>query len=310
MISVIIPLYNKATSIARVLDCVLAQTYQDFEVVVVDDGSTDDGVAIVKSYTDSRIRLICRENAGVSAARNRGIAEAQGEYVAFLDADDEWASDYLRIQNILSSEFAECDVFATNYMMKYSNGDVTSAQIKKIRFAGEAGVLENYFEVASCSHPPLWTSAVMVRKSAIESVGGFPVGIKSGEDLLTWARLAIRYKIAYSRSTAATFVVDDNHHISKRPVRLHDDEDFVGDELVKLIECSTPKDRKWVKKYISLWYKMRVSVCLRMNEVSKTWYYGCKALHYNINNVKVYVMMLLVLLPSKCQEFIRRKYSK
>lgn len=310
MISIIIPLYNKAKSIAGVLDCVLSQTFQDFEVVVVDDGSTDEGAAVVAQYTDSRIRLVRQENAGVSAARNRGIGEARGEYVAFMDADDEWTDDYLSIQYGLSTEFPDCDVFATNYKMKYSNGDITPAQINKIRFVGDAGVLANYFEVASCSQPPLWTSAVMVRKRAIDSIGGFPVGIKSGEDLLTWARLAIRYKIAYSRSTAATFVVDDNHRVSKRPTRSHDDEDFVGDELVKLIDCSIPKDRKWVKKYISLWYKMRVSVCLRMGEISNTWYYGCKALHYNISNVKVYVMMLLVLLPSKCQEYIRKKYSK
>lgn len=310
MISVIIPLYNKATSIASVLNCVLAQSYQDFEVVVVDDGSTDEGAAIVEQYTDSRIRLIRQENAGVSAARNRGIAEAQGEFVAFLDADDEWATDYLSIQNALSTEFSDCDVFATNYRMEYSNGDITPAQINKLRFTGDTGVMENYFEVASCSHPPLWTSAVMVRKSAMESIGGFPVGIKSGEDLLTWARLAVRYKIAYTRDMAATFVVDDNHHISKRPVRSHDDRDYVGDELVKLINSSSLKDRRWVKKYVSLWYKMRVSVCMRMDEVSQTWYYGCKALHYNIGNVKVYVMMLLVLLPSKCQEYIRKKYSK
>ena len=309
MISVIIPLYNKAKSIAGVLDCVLSQTYQDFEVVVVDDGSTDDGAAIVDGYTDARIRLIRQVNAGVSAARNRGIAEARGEYVAFLDADDEWTDDYLSIQYDLSTKFPDCDVFATNYRMKYSNGDITPAQISKIRFVGDDGVLANYFEVASCSHPPLWTSAVMVRKSSMECIGGFPVGIKSGEDLLTWARLAIRYKVAYTRNVAATFVVDDNHKVSQKPTRAHDDEDFVGVELVKLIDCSFPKDRKWVKKYVSLWYKMRVSVCLRMDEVSKTWEYGFKALRYNLCNYKVYLMMGMVLLPSVIQNSIKKKYA-
>ena len=309
MISVIIPLYNKATSIASVLNCVLAQSYQDFEVVVVDDGSTDEGAAIVEQYTDPRIRLIRQENAGVSAARNRGIAEAKGEYVAFFDADDEWATDYLSIQYGLSTEYPDCDVFATNYRMEYSNSDITPAQINKLRFTGEAGVMENYFEVASCSHPPLWTSAVMVRKSAMESVGGLPVGIKSGEDLLTWARLAVRYKIAYTRNIAATFVVDDNHRVSKQPARTHDDEDFIGRELVKLIYSSSPKDRKWVKKYVSLWYKMRVSVYLRMNEKSKTWEYGFKALQYDFCNYKVYLMMGMVLLPSAIQNSIKKKYA-
>jgi hypothetical protein len=94
-ISIVIPLYNKARYVKRALDSIESQTFSDFEVIVVDDGSTDDGAALVSSYPDQRVRLITQSNAGPGAARNAGIAQAQGELIAFLDADDEWLPTYL-----------------------------------------------------------------------------------------------------------------------------------------------------------------------------------------------------------------------
>lgn len=164
MISVVIPLYNKEQSIASTLQSVLKQTYQDFEIVIVNDGSTDHSVEKVAKVTDPRIRLIHQKNAGVSAARNRGIEEAGGEYIAFLDADDEWKSNYLKIQYKLTQKYPECCVFACNYEFKDTQGKVTPTIIRKLPFKGEDGILSNYFEVSSCSHPPICSISIMVKK--------------------------------------------------------------------------------------------------------------------------------------------------
>ncbi len=283
MISVIIPLYNKREYIARTINSVLSQTYQDFEIVVIDDGSTDAGAEKVKSIIDKRIHLIIQENAGVAAARNRGIEESRREFIAFLDADDEWKPDYLSTQIMLTEKYPQCNVFATNYEFCNSKENTTPTIIRKIPFPGEDGILTNYFEVASCSHPPLWTSAVMVRKQAIQSIGGFPIGIKSGEDLLTWARLAVKYKIAYSKKVCAVYHIPETSSFGK-PTRKPQRSDIVGNELEKLYKGN--KHIKGLRTYVSLWHKMRASIYSRLGMKVLCLREVTKALFYNPLNVK------------------------
>ncbi len=299
MISVVIPLYNKERRVANTLRTVLSQTYQDFEIVIINDGSTDGSIAEVEKFSEPRIRLITQPNAGVSAARNRGIEEAHGEHIALLDADDEWHPDYLATQASLVREYSECCVFAVNYKFMNPNGTETSTIIRNLPFTGEHGILSNYFEVASASHPPLWTSAVVVRKTAIQSIGGFPVGIKSGEDLLTWARLACRYEIAYSTTPLATFNVE-GYDVREKPKRVPAENDIVGAELEKLAEKFHPAG---IRKYISHWLKMRSSVYMRLGmrreSISEAW----TGLRFNPANYKLLAFIALNLLPSKLQPF-------
>jgi glycosyltransferase involved in cell wall biosynthesis len=306
MISVVIPLYNKAHQIANTLQSVFGQTFTDFEIIIVDDGSTDNSSSVVSSINDTRIRLIHQNNAGVSAARNRGIAEANGEFVAFLDADDEWKPDYLATQAQLAEEYSQCDVFATNYEFCKDGGKVTSTIIRCLPFIGTSGILSNYFEVASNSHPPLWTSAVMVRKSAIESIGGFPFGIKSGEDLLTWARLACRYKIAYDTSVCATFIFDEKVFNEDQRNRRPETYDFVGKSLYELYKNN--KSVIGLKSYVGLWHKMRCRIFLskhcRIEAIKESF----KALHYN-TDLKYFVFVILSFLPFKLSNRIINSFS-
>lgn len=299
MISVIIPLYNKEQQIGRTLRTVLNQTYNDIEVIVVNDGSTDNSLSEVIKYDDPRIRLINQSNAGVSAARNRGIYEAKGDLIAFIDADDEWDKEYLTTHIDLIERYPDASVYATNYRFCNSKGKEFSTLIRNLPFNSEDGLLTNYFRVASSSHPPLWTSAVIIRKNAFDFIGGFPVGIKSGEDLLTWARLAALYKIAYCRKPLAVFNVE-GYDVSERPRRFPAEEDVVGRELVKIKEEFHPD---YIDDYISHWHKMRSSIYMRLGQRWKCIREAIIGLKYNPTNYKLLAYCALNLLPRKLQPF-------
>ena len=281
MISIVIPLFNKENNIVATLETVLAQTFQDFEIVVVDDGSTDGSARAVCSVGDDRIRLISQQNAGVSAARNRGVAEARGQYVAFLDADDLWAPDYLAEQHALAEKYPECGVFASNYEFRDTAGVTRLPLVRGLAFGGQTdGRLDNYFEVAAVSDPPLWTSAVMVRRDDMLKTGGFPVGVKSGEDLITWARLACSCGIAYDTRPKAIYCTGFSN---PRPPEASD---YVGEQL----ECMLGRHSRirGLKRYTAFWYKMRMCRCLAHAMYGKAFAAFSKSLRYNPLQAKIY----------------------
>lgn len=305
MISIVIPLYNKEKQIAHTLQSVFAQTFQDFEIVIVDDGSTDNSVKEVKKFNDPRVLLIQQSNAGVSAARNRGIEEARGELIAFLDADDEWKPRYLETQYGLYQKYPECSVYACNYEFRDLEGKVTPTIIRKLPFEGEDGILSNYFEVASCSHPPLWTSAVVVKKSAIQAIGGFPLGIKSGEDLLTWARLAVNEKFAYLRKVLSVFIeTKSGMNISKAQMR-------AGSEGLVLVELLLLYDREknyvlksQLKKYIIRWYKIYAVIQIEIGQGHKAIKIVYKAMLFGGTVKSFFPILILGMLPNKLSRIL------
>ena len=298
MISVVIPLYNKEKSISSTLRTVLNQTFSDYEIVIVNDGSTDGSVEEIEKVQDDRIRLVHQPNAGVSAARNRGIEEAKGDLIAFLDADDEWKPEYLATQYHLFQKYPECSVFACNYEFRDVSGKVTPTLIHKLPFVGEDGILSNYFEVASCSHPPICSISVMVKKQVMQAIGDFPIGITHGEDLLTWARLAVRNKIAYTRQVLATYCLKADYGVNSKPVNIPQGNQ-VGDRLEALL-CLVPSKSKKreLKKYIGHWYKIRASLFLRGGEKKNALINIRRVIFYNHREWKIYAYLLLSLLPT------------
>lgn len=202
-ISVIVPLFNKELYVLRAIDSVLTQSFHDFEVVVVNDGSTDNGPEIVRRIRDPRIRLIDQVNGGVSAARNRGIREARSDLMAFLDADDEWMRTFLDAVQELRADYPEVGAYATAYRIVMPTGSVRDVIAPAKSCDGPTGILEDYFRIAH--HAPVWSSAVAVRRATFREVGYFREGVALGEDADMWLRIAAYCSIAYSREVCAVY---------------------------------------------------------------------------------------------------------
>lgn len=213
--SIVVPLYNKGDEIRRALESILAQTYTGYEILVVDDGSTDHGPEVVRQFSDKKIRLICQANAGASVARNRGIEEAAYEYVAFLDADDEWKPGYLEAVKNLILRHPEAGAFATAYEIMRPDGSISCPRYKAIPPAPWEGYIPSYFKSA-LGTPPVWTSAVTIPKSVFNVVGTFPEGVVIGQDKEVWERVAMKFKIAFSNEIGATYHLNASNRSCNR----------------------------------------------------------------------------------------------
>ncbi|MBI2428150.1 MAG: glycosyltransferase family 2 protein [Ignavibacteriales bacterium] len=296
MISVVMPLYNNEKEVQRAIASVLFQSIQQFELIIVNDGSTDNSLYVVQSLRDERITVIHQKNQGVSAARNIGIRAAKYGLIALLDADDEWKPDFLKTIVALSEEFSECSIFATGYYYMDQNGSQRNSILRGISPLPFKGVLSDYFSIAAQSDPPLWSSAIAVRKPAFESVGLFPVGITIGEDLLTWARLAVKYSIAYTSERHAIFHL--KAPLAGTPSRIPQEPDRVGTELVEMLH-SLPVDKKEsFERYIALWHRMRAAMYLGLHDRSKTFREVRHSVRYDPVNIKTYAYAAIASLPN------------
>jgi glycosyltransferase involved in cell wall biosynthesis len=214
-VSVIIPLYNKGLYIRRALDSVFAQTFDDYEVIVVDDGSTDDGPQQVMADSDLRLRLISQSNAGPGAARNRGISEAKGEYVAFLDADDEWLPEYLSRSYEVLEHHEECDFSVSGWYQDYSQHsegirNVNIVDVYKDLFKKKLGgvwvvnstmpdyIMSNIIHLFS-------TNTVFIKVSILRKYNGFLENHSYGEDWYLWLLLMFNHKFYYIDSPLAWY---------------------------------------------------------------------------------------------------------
>lgn len=217
MISVVIPLYNKQESISETLNSVINQTHRDFEVVIVDDGSTDNSMSVVKDFEliDSRIRVIAKDNGGVSSARNLGVVCAKYDYIAFLDADDLWNENYLEEQVKLIKEFPLAGMWGAAW------GHIKDGIVVEKDFCISEDFRGYVVDYWAKNLYLYWTSAIVVNKKAFNSVGGFDERINYGEDLDVWYQIILNFPIVFFNRVLAYYQLDaENRAMNKLiPIR-------------------------------------------------------------------------------------------
>lgn len=206
-VSVVIPLYNKEQYIARSVESVLAQTERYFELIVVDDGSSDTGPEWVSQCPDSRVQMISIPNSGVSVARNTGAAHARAEWIAFLDADDAYEPRFLEVLLALALRCPEAALVASAYCEVREDGSASNQNWQLLPTDPRGDYVQDFF-AASMHASPVCSSAVMIRRSVFEDVGGFPPHLRLGEDLDLWFRIASRHRIAWCPQVLARYYRD------------------------------------------------------------------------------------------------------
>lgn len=247
--SVVVPLFNKEYSIERCIDSVLLQTYQSFEIIIVNDGSTDYSLNIVlnkykKEIKNGIIKVIDQNNQGVSVARNKGIKAAENEEVCLLDADDEWHPSFLEKMSELLNDFPSASLYSFAHFVKKENFEP-----KKARYGlpeGYRGYVDDFF-LRSSKGFIVKSSNVCIRKNSIASIGGFPEGVAAGEDLIVWILLALQGSVVCEVNYLVTVHQQQD---ASRGAR----KNIVPYPLVYFSKNKLPKNNSSLKTYIKIIY--------------------------------------------------------
>lgn len=198
--SVIMPLYNKAPYVEKAIRSVLEQTYPHYELIVINDGSTDNSAEIAEKLLEgvANAKFINQQNSGVATTRNIGVAIAKGEYVCFLDADDWWDVSFLQEMNQFIKDYPEAGIWGTNYWI-IKKGNV------RIGLNCATGFFNYPRTYLSTGAMPLTSISICMSKKTFIESEGFPVGIKLGEDFLLWTKIALEHKVAFLNKPIAFY---------------------------------------------------------------------------------------------------------
>lgn len=239
--SIIIPLYNKEKYVLGALQSVLNQTFEDYEVIVVEDASIDKSLDVILTVQSEKVRVIQHDsNKGLSAARNTGIKNAKSDYIAFLDADDFWKETYLEELSILIESFPEAKLLATNYEELFKN-DVVLLPNNNSKNLSENAIISNFFEI-SLAQPLYCPSSFCVAKSVFDSVGFYNESIRFGEDVDFNIRANSEYSLAYSKKPLVRYTMLSENQITQSTIS--------GKVITNFDSFDTEKTSKSLKKFL------------------------------------------------------------
>jgi glycosyltransferase involved in cell wall biosynthesis len=238
--SVIIPVYNKEKFIENTIKSVLKQSFSDFELILVNDGSTDESVAKIENFSDNRITYYTKENGGASSARNFGLEKAKANYITFLDADDYWYPDFLQEMASSIEEFPHHKIFSA--AIEVESDKVVFPSRYSIKKSSEREIVD-YF-LASMKTTIICTSCAVFEKSVFEKVGHFDTEIKSGQDTDMWIRMGLEFPIVFSWKILARYVYDPNS-LSRKKEYLNKKMNFSKFEMLE-------KSNERLKKFLDL----------------------------------------------------------
>jgi glycosyltransferase involved in cell wall biosynthesis len=262
MFSVVIPLYNKEFSISKTIEYVLSQTLTEFEVIIVNDGSTDNSLKEVEKIDDKRIKIISQRNFGVSSARNLGIKESKHQWLAFLDGDDLWLPNHLEILNEMIRKYTNIRVFSTSY--KHSNSKLIQKQDYN------SYIITNYFKEIQSNKGFFCSSCALIHKSCFDSVGNFNENLIRGEDLEMWYRLGRSYSFAKSKCLTAIYRIDAENRAMSRSASF--EKSFAS--VIDFIDVKDKYEYQYLKsqiraKFKSCLYRKEwrsiIKLCIRFN---------------------------------------------
>ena len=258
-ISVVIPLYNKEKYIQRTLDSVLNQTFQNFECIII-DSSTDPSTDQVNRCSDPRIIHITCAKSTAANARNLGVQRAQSDFIAFLDADDEWEPDHLETLLNIRKKFPDAGLFSTPHIKLKQNGSPKVMLFVGIPKPPWEGYLSNYLRICSRGDEPVHSSSCAVPRDIFNSMGGFPDNLVYGEDQYLWGKISLSYPMAYSWKGLAIYHTEAMDRICNKEhaVKEHPFSQYLKQELAagtiplkKRQECRAYIRRKWYSEFFS-----------------------------------------------------------